>query len=475
MNKFVKGLVITLISSVIFAGLGYLVLDKYIINPAKKEVVWETTRGFALKQAVEEFKNSEFEGQKSLLKANSKNTLAFDFLKKLPLVLDYSIEPVLAQNIYRQVYKDKKGNTIEIENPLEEGYVVSLSVPDFTQLEFQKDIISDLKDFDSMDEMYGSKLEDVLLTILDSYETFPVKQVDFIPEYEEVEGGYVLSKKSELDLINLCYNLEDFQDLLIRFAETSIFGDPNIDMKYWQSKHSKNEKVKPKETIGKNTVRCEWLVWDSAENKNKIPEPKKYLDYFYINPNFILGKGLKNIDEVVDISRTNILEPVGTHFINSEGVKIPVQVTTKEILFGQDAIDFLEKKNTKNRGLYGDSKLSVIVVKYELLNLSLDVALKSNGAETFALSDSRGNISSRTGRMFGIEELSNEELIIEPGQKKDLIYWVSSIDLDKKELIWGSNFENKDEIIFFSKGEDLKEVNNGEKETSNEETEKKDE
>ena len=333
---------------------------------------------------------------------------------------------------------------------MSDGDVIKLTVPDFDKLNPTKEELKKLIDFNSDDELYGKKLEGVFLKYLSELKEIPTKVVEFTPEYEQKNNEFVLNQKSLDNLIKLFYEDEAFDSLLKRFAETAIFGEANPDLKYWEDKLKEFPNAKPDDIIGKDTVRSEWLYWNSLKDKEKFKEPTKKLTYFYMNPKFLISTDSKSGNGSFDF-KASFDVPMRSYFESDKGVKIPIQITLKESYKGEDAIRFLEKADTRNRGLQSSSKLVFYVVKYELVNLSVNQVISAKGIESFAMSDKNGNLSARTGRMFGIEELSTEKLVIGAGEKKELVYWIAIPDLDAKELAWGANFKDKKDIIWFNK------------------------
>lgn len=54
-------------------------------------------------------------------------------------------------------------------------------------------------------------------------------------------------------------------------------------------KYKGKKDIKPEDKIGKDTVRAEWLYWNSLKDRGNTKEPTKKLTYFYMNPKFLIN------------------------------------------------------------------------------------------------------------------------------------------------------------------------------------------
>lgn len=449
-SKVLRGVLGFLIAFGVFSAVGYTILYKQFLYPAQHVIDWKTTRYHAVSESVKSFKEMGYKKQVNLKEFNKDKEEALSFLSKVSSLIELEVPQVEAVNKYGQVYVKPDGSKVMINSVLGNGSVVKLTVPDYTKINPSKEEIKKLMDFTSEDEMYGVKLEGIFLKYLNSLESIPTKVEEFVPEYQLTEIGYALSEKSVDVLIGYFYETEEFKDLMKRFAEISIYGDTNPDLKYWQSKYKSAKEIKPEDKISSKTVRVEWLYWNSLKDKGDTQEPVKNLTYFYMNPNFLINTSGESGNGSFDF-KASFGVPVRTYVENSKGNKLPVELKLLESYTGEDAIRFLEKMDTRNRGLQASSKLQFYVLKYELVNLSTNGVVSTGGLEGFAMSDKQGNLSARTGRMFGLEELSSEGFVVRPGERKELVFWTAIPDLDTKELAWGTSFKDKNDIVWFNK------------------------
>ena len=449
-SKVVRGAIGFVVAFLLFMGLGYLVLYKQFLYPAQEVINWDSTRVNAVEVGINKFRKMEYPKQSNLKEFNKSKEDALGFLNKVSSLLEVEIPQVDALNKYGQVFKNPSEEGIKVNSRLSDGQKLKITVPDYTKIKPSKSEIKKLMDFGSDDELYGLKLEGIFLKYLNNLKDIPTKVVDFTPEYQQKDNGFILNEKSIDNLVNLFYETDDFKGLMKRFAEVSIYGDPNPDLKYWKKKYKDNTAIKPEETIGANTVRCEWLYWNSLKNKAELTEPAKKLTYFYMNHQFLINTSGEVGNGSYDF-KASFGVPVRTYFEDSEGLKTPVQVTLLDSYEGEDAIKFLERIDTRNRGLQSSSKLDFYVLKYKLDNLSTNGVINPKGIEGFAMSDKQGNLSARTGRMFGLNEMSKEGYVLNAGESGELVFWTAIPDLNNKELAWGTSFKNKEDILWFNK------------------------
>lgn len=450
-KKFFVGLGVFLLSFGLYAGAGYFIYYKQFKFPPKEVIVHEETRLYALEQGIEEIRSSSTDYQLGILKYNTGYDSRINLVKKIGESVSFTVSEVQVLNKYGEVYKDPSGDTLTRNSVLSEGETIKVKVPDFTKIDISQEDIANLESLSSLDLEYGSKLEGYFVDFLLNKE-LPTREVTFLPKFEYKEGtkkgkgSYILTNESKIELLGLIFNIKDFEDLERRYAEATIQGKPNPDWVYWSELPSSDKGPEPKSTLSKETISSFWLRWNAAPNKSELDEPNKFLSYFYMSPNFILknenSRGTGTID-----SQFPFNVPIRTYFLQ-EDVKIPVQVNLNKMYYDVDAIKFLELQDSRNRGLYSKSNVKFYVLEYTLENLSPFESIKGTGV--FGFSDKQGNITARTGTMYGLQELENF-IELKPGEKKDLVFWVNGVDLENKNLIWGKNFKAKEDIVFFNK------------------------
>ena len=140
---------------------------------------------------------------------------------------------------------------------------------------------------------------------------------------------------------------------------------------------------------------------------------------------------------------------------NSKGeeVQIPISVTLLQVSYGSDAIKDIMKANIRNRGLDPKSDNKYIYTKWKVENLSSE---KFDIVANSALVDGEGNVSARTGTMYGLLDTAT----LERYQVVELQDWYASTELREKYLVWGKDFNKRVKPVWFKalKGSDTKVV-----------------
>ena len=100
------------------------------------------------------------------------------------------------------------------------------------------------------------------------------------------------------------------------------------------------------------------------------------------------------------------------------------------------------KADIRNRGLDPKSDTKYIYTKWRIENLSSEkVRVEANSA----LSDKEGNVSAKTGVMYGLDDFAD----LEAYQYVELEDWYSSTELIEKYLVWGRDFNKRVPLVWF--------------------------
>lgn len=123
-------------------------------------------------------------------------------------------------------------------------------------------------------------------------------------------------------------------------------------------------------------------------------------------------------------------------------VKTPIRVEMTSILRDQEAINFFQSKDTRNRGFLSTSQVKYIALTFKVTNLSNDeVEIRDNST----LSDDQMNTSGRTGNVFGLKE----KVKLKPGESGLIESWAASPTLDSKFIVWGEDFSRRAEVVWY--------------------------
>ena len=221
------------------------------------------------------------------------------------------------------------------------------------------------------------------------------------------------------------------------------------------------------EKVVSNLVETDaWKEWDALSEEDKLytKEPEKYFKKDWIKDTWCGAYHLAHYTvvrdgEEVEITVTpnegkgtvdapaSIGTPVISYIrgIDADGNSnfYPIRVTLLELFEGQEAINFFESKDTRNRGMQVSSLLNPIAYRIEVENLS-DVVLTVY--DDSSLADSLANLTSRTGNLFGFQD----KVTLLPDEVGVLECWASTPDLQEKYLIWGKDFKREQSVAWFA-------------------------
>ena len=110
---------------------------------------------------------------------------------------------------------------------------------------------------------------------------------------------------------------------------------------------------------------------------------------------------------------------------------------------GQDAIDYAEMFDKRNRGFTTTSAIQLITYEIQIENLEKK-PIKVSSA--MCLSDGNSNVSSRTGTMYGFTKAKK----IKAGKKAIINDWATSTELNQKYITWGKGFDRKFSMIYYN-------------------------
>lgn len=119
-----------------------------------------------------------------------------------------------------------------------------------------------------------------------------------------------------------------------------------------------------------------------------------------------------------------------------------VKVTLIGYWTKQNAIDYVESFDTRNRGFSTTSAVSLITFEIRVENLeSKPITVIAD----MALSDGNSNVSSRTGTVYGFDDTKE----IQPGESEIINDWATSTELEQKYVVWGKSFGRNYAMVYF--------------------------
>lgn len=206
-----------------------------------------------------------------------------------------------------------------------------------------------------------------------------------------------------------------------------------------------------KDENGKDWIQPSEEVYTTVEKTRQVEDPwedERGIWYnncgTYYLENIYKGKGL-TIFRVGDGSIENpagIGTPIITKVFGSDGEYHDVEVTLLAYWTGQDAIDYVQKFDTRNRGFNINSVVQLIA--YEISVRNLDGATYTFNSE-MALCDKNSNTSARTGTMYSF----SKDISITEGQTIIINDWANSTELNQKYVVWGKTFARTYPYVYF--------------------------
>lgn len=426
---------------IVFSVIVGSIYMRYIKYPDREEIKYEESGLYCLENWVSDI--SELKGGEYISKeveyANG-NEDRVAFYKNILSTVGYTPGKTTVKNVYGNDYINKETGEVEyMDSLVSEGEEVTLSYVDYTKIEFDEDIVKDLMDEANLrvgDADYSNLLINVFCRYINQLSTLPTKSVKYVPNIEKSGNAYEVLPEEDIYLDNLLFSSEEFKDAVYRFSLEAgkVTGgkklknfQPTKEWKKWKklSKSKRKNKEEPAKYSGKQLCSTSWCGTYNLINNESIKTPE-------------LGNGtLENPASVGTGILTNWLVKE-----NGKVEKYPIKVKLVEFGVSEDAIEWFESKDERNRGIDITSEAQYCYYVFEVTNLSSKaLTIKDNSS----LSDSSANLSSRTGTLYGIQS----KVKINPDETGIIESWSRSTELNKKYVVWGKNFERREEPVWF--------------------------
>lgn len=419
----------------------------YIRFPAQEEIIYEQTGMYALsnyEDLVHEQKSLGKEDYlvKELEYANN-DADKLSFIKKIVNTLQYKPNIINAKNIYGNDMIDKNTmQVVTIDSSVVEGEEVNITYVDYKGIEFNEEVLKNLiskYELTKENVNYANVLVNMFCEYIYSLEEIPVKTISRAPCISKVGEGYVVLEDEDVYLDQVFFSSEDFIDCEMRFTEAvgKIVTDDKLEIsKEWEDwnklSEAKKEAVSEPLKYGKLTMSMNWCgayylqnnYYTYDENGNRVKEPVK--------PQ--LGDGTFESPA-----------SIGTSVLTSVIVKdkvLPIRVELVEFGVSEKAISWFQSKHIQNRGYNLESQVQYCYSVFKVTNLSSEKVTVNDNA---SLCDKNGNLSTRTGTVFGLAE----SITLQPDETGYIESWGRSTELNRKYLIWGADFEKKIDPVWF--------------------------
>lgn len=480
-----------LLSSTMITGLVYGVYYNQIRYPSMMEYDVESSGLGGINRWVEAINTVDNDTIKEIIGTDSYlakeieyangNENKIKFIKKMISTVSYEPEQVLALNKYgntmlergtdEEVYRDSLVN--------KDNEKVTLHYIDYKKVPLDVEKISDLMSSAKLkvgDVDYSNKLVDVFVEYMLSLDDkdIPLVSIEHVPNMVKQGNKYYMLEDEDILLDKALFSSQDFFDFLTRFSLVAGGCKENEEWVKWNelSKDEKKDKEEPEEFLYDIQPRKEWTEWNSKsdEEKENTVEPVKYDDKQIISMDWCGSYYLLNDYEVTDedgnvvkksisaeIGDGTLENPAGlntdivTYIYSKEvdeetgkekRIANPIRIRLVDYKVSQDALDYFETKDDRNRGYDIKSEVQYIAYTFEITNLSDDELVIYDDS---TLADSLANKAPRTGTMFGLQD----SVVLQPYETGKIESWGSSTELNTKYLIWGSDFKREKPVVWF--------------------------
>lgn len=383
-----------------------------------------------------------------------------EFMKKMVSTVSYTPDGILEKNKYGNPMIDFKGEKQYCESLANEpGEELTLNYVDYNKIVIDSKKVQEIlakEELSTEDVDYYNKLVNVFCIYMNSIKELPIKHERYVPNIiGDGISGFTVAPEEDEELDKKLFSSSEFYNLLVDFSQV-IVGDSAVtdEWKAWKS---------VKDTLSVGTLSDDGMTTLDAEGNPILggdgqilvlgKEPSRLVPKYNMSKiwcgAYALTHQEKEEDNVIaslgDGTKDNPAS-LGTWVVTTnfadDGSQDPIRVRVVDYKVSQDALDWFETKDDRNRGYDIKSNVQYISFVVEVQNLSKrDIYVEDNSA----LCDELANCSPRTGTIYGLHY--QEKLA--PGQTTQLECWGSSTELNKKYLIWGKDFGREAEVVWF--------------------------
>ena len=458
---------VAILCSGLMGGFGYVLYTNYITYPQREVVNYALTGSFCLDNWETVVKSMEvpFDDSyinKEIIYANGdENKIAF--YKKMLATVDYHPYQVKARNVFGNDYIDKSTGSIQhIDSYVGVGEAVGMEVVDYDAINFNEysDKIKSLMsehELEFGDVNYENRLVSVFIDFMnwlpeDKIPTKVIKRVpymdyvSFATNDSEVGSKFVINENEDIYLDKLLFSSYQFYDCLDRFSLCASGTNLEENKEYvkW-NKLSTDKKELTERPEQYNYKQCCAKLWCGS--------------YYLMNEHKVTdSQGNRYVSSVrAEIGDGSIENPLGLYTDTVTSVffserddlgnivsyeSYPIRIELIEYGYSKDAIDYFESKDIRNRGIAIESDVQYCYMVFNVTNLS-DKELTIS--ENMGLCDINGNRQARTGIIYGLQD----KVTLQPDETGIIETWQSSTSLWKKYVIWGDDFDRRENLVFF--------------------------
>lgn len=503
--------IVGILSSAGLAGVVYGLYMNQIKYPSQMVIDDTTTGSYCLRnweqtikgldQSIADFIGEDESFLQQEVKYANDDKAKLDFLYKVVNTVEYIPQQTEALNKYGNLMIDRSDEVVYTDSDVKVGEKITLQYVDYSAIKLDDDDIHELMEEEGLaigDVDYSVKLVDVFCKYITSLKELPVTtDKKYIPNMALGKGNkYILTKDEDIYIDKLLFSSEDFFELLDNFSVIAgASGEENPEWVEWNklSDEEKKDKEEPEATLTELQPTQEWVEWNNLDRdkQKEVTEPPKYDPKGIINKTWCGTYYLQNEYTEMDENGNTINVAVGamkgdgtfedpaglntdviTYVLSdnpeeekqetedpvseespseqkesseepkeSEDSK-PIKIRMTEFGVSKDAIDWFESKDVRNRGIDLDSEVQYCYYVFQVTNMSdAELTIDDNSA----LCDVNANIHSRTGEIFGL----SESVTLKPDETGIIETWGMSTSLNKQYVIWGKDFDRRENPVWF--------------------------
>ena len=484
-GRVAKIVLVGVVGSTLLGGITYGLYYNQIMYPSEMVRDIESSGLGAIREwesAIRDLNNGTLKGvigedsflAKEIEYAND-NENKIGFLKKMVSTVSYEPSKIEALNKYGNLMIDRNDEVVYTDSLVNgEKEEVTLKYTDYSKLEFDVEKVKALMEEEELkisDVDYANRLVNVFCKYMVGLkdEEIPLKEEKHIPLMVKVGDHYVMTIEEDIYLDKLLFSSKEFYDTLDRFSVAAASGSESKEWVEWSSK-TEEEKAKleePERFSSSLKPTKEWTEWNSKseEEKTKLEEPVKYVGKSVISKvwcgsYYLMNEHTTSSGEKVSISAEvgdgTLKDPAGLNtsvvtsiFVREDDgnggtkrVAKPIRIKLIDYKVSQDAIDYFESKEERNRGYDIKSEVQYASYTFEVTNLSNEELVIYDDS---SLADKLANMSPRTGTVYGLQD----SVTLKPDETGIIESWGASTELHTKYLVWGNDFNRETPVVWF--------------------------
>ena len=484
-SKLFSMVVVGTLSCIFLCFLVYIIYMKEVKYPAEMYQDMSKTGVYALEEWTSDIKKFDGSASRYLggtsyldleLDYSNGSDVKKDFFNRMLSTIKYTPESVEAVNKYGNTMISKDDAVVYRDSYVDVGEEVTLSYVDYDSIQFNEDLIKSMMEDEELKlgaPGYSSKLTNLFCEYMLSISELPIKSVKYVPNLEiQPDGSYKVLPEEDIYLDKLLFSSKEFYKLIERFSLVAGKDSTNPEWEIWNalSDSAKQGQQEPEKVITNLEVTEEWENWLNSDKKDELPEPSKYNSDYIIGRTWCGAYYLQNEYTEVDANGrvvkrvikaplgdgsfdnpaslgTTVLTAVRGNVKSGDDIVVkeyPISVTMVDYGVSQDAINWFESKDERNRGKDVQSEVQYVYYIFEIKNLS-DKTIRI--ADNSSISDANVNLTKRTGIIYGL----TDTIVLKPNETGRIESWGAAVDLNKKYIIWGADFKREKDVVWFRK------------------------